>query len=320
MRLNERRMDEFDDAHDGRPDRHDEEGREQAEHQRKDELRADLRGQLLGALHALVAEFLRVDAQGVADAGSELERLDQQADEPPDVLEPGSEGERLERRFAFDAGTHLGSHACELHAEVGVAELQLVRHSLERRRQAEARLDADYEQVERIRESVTQALLAPLDHVVQHVIRKHEADERRQHGEEDQLLRGPLWQPGRGGQHGEQQGQRKSRLDRVEERQGVGRAQAGIHQPLLHGVAVPFLGRYEKAVDGLQEPQHAGRELAFRLRIGGHGGEAAPHRVERCEHQEGNAQGEQEDGRARREDEEHRLRVAADSEGLEEGK
>ena len=68
----------------------DEERRKQAEHEREDELGADLGRQLLGTLHALVAEFLGIDPQRLADAGAELERLDQQADEATDVLEPGA--------------------------------------------------------------------------------------------------------------------------------------------------------------------------------------------------------------------------------------
>src|SRR5688572_32789505 len=148
---------DVDEAHDGRTDRHDEEGGKQAEHEREDQLRADPGSKLFRSLHALVPEFLGVDPQRFADARAELERLDQEAHEPADVLQAGARGERLERRFTLDAGTHLGRHPGELRAEIRVAELQLVRDPLERVGELESRLYADDEKVERVRESVTQA-------------------------------------------------------------------------------------------------------------------------------------------------------------------
>ncbi len=49
-----------------------------------------------------------------------------------------------------------------------MAELELARDALDGGRQAEARLDAHDEQVERIGEAVAQALDAPLPHVLEH--------------------------------------------------------------------------------------------------------------------------------------------------------
>ena len=101
----------------------------------------------------------------------------------------------LSADLAVDARAHLGGHQRQLRAELGVAETQFVGDALDRGRESEAGLDADDQHVERVRERIAQALLPPLDQMVEHEVRQHQADERRQHREEQQRARGHRRQP-----------------------------------------------------------------------------------------------------------------------------
>src|SRR5215469_2965775 len=91
----------FDQTHNRRPNRDQEERGEQAQGEWEDHLGADLRGRFLRSLHALVAELLRVDTQGIRDTRTEAQSLDQERNQSTDVIQPSALSKILERLRAF---------------------------------------------------------------------------------------------------------------------------------------------------------------------------------------------------------------------------
>src|SRR5262249_47729194 len=118
-----------------------------------DHFGADLGRLLFGCLHALVAELLRVNTQGIANARTEAHRLHQERGQPPDILKAGAVGEILERLGALNTRTDLGIHEDQLGTQLRMADTQLISDSLQSGSEAQPRFNTDNQQVESIRKA-----------------------------------------------------------------------------------------------------------------------------------------------------------------------
>ena len=110
----------FHDDDGGRAERHKKERWKDEEDEREDQLDGGLGGLLFNLLAALRAERVGVDAQRFGDAGAELFRLREHADEVAHAFDVGAVGEVLPGVGAGTAGTLLEHDELEFVADVGV--------------------------------------------------------------------------------------------------------------------------------------------------------------------------------------------------------
>ena len=137
------------DRDDRRPEDDDEDRREDAADHREEHLHRGLGRGLLGALAALDPELVRLDLQDLGDRHAELLGLDDGADEVAHRLGVRA-GRDVAQRVATGA-THadLGQRLAEL---VDERPFHLLDDLGERGVEAEAGLDRDRQQVERVRQ------------------------------------------------------------------------------------------------------------------------------------------------------------------------
>jgi hypothetical protein len=163
--------------------------REDADHQREHHLGARLGRRFFGALAALGAQRLGVDAQRLRHARSELVGLDQHRDERRDVVDSGPPGEVVQRLATGGAGPELEVDESELIAQVLVSERQLFGHALKGLIEPKARFHAHDEQIERIGQPEADAMLPPFSHAREDHAGQHVRD--CAHGQRQQQTRPP---------------------------------------------------------------------------------------------------------------------------------
>ena len=162
--LFDHREEDLDELDRRRSDRHDPDRREDAEDQREHHLDAGLGRRFFSALPALGAQRLGVHAQRLRDAGAELVGLNQHRDERRDIVDAGAVGEIAQRVGARLAGAQLEVDQPQLVGQILVRERQLFADALQRLVEAEARFDADHEQVERVGQRQPDPMLPLLGH------------------------------------------------------------------------------------------------------------------------------------------------------------
>src|ERR1700674_3158495 len=143
-----------------RAQEHDEQGWEDASDHREEHLQRGLLPQFLGALPALAADLLGLDAQDVGDTHAELLRLNYRLDEVAQLLDLAALADIVERLEAGPPEANLVEHDGQLSREFVVV---LVDHPGQGGVKAQPGLDRDREQVERAREREQDLLLALLD-------------------------------------------------------------------------------------------------------------------------------------------------------------
>ena len=131
----------------GRAEDHDEHRREDEDDRREEHLDRRLHRLLLGGGLALEPAVGRLDAQDLAERDAELVGLDDRAHERGDLGRVDAPGELLQRLRARLADAHLAERERELVDERALHVLGQLR---DRAVEAEAGLDADREQVERV--------------------------------------------------------------------------------------------------------------------------------------------------------------------------
>src|SRR6266581_1789369 len=158
----------------------DEQGREDAADHREEHFQRSLRGLLFRPLTAAAPHLFRLDAEYFRDTDTELFRLDQRLDEGVQLLDAGAAAHVIERLQARPAEPDLVEHLREL---VGERVLELFREPPDGGVEAEAGLDRDGQQVERVRQRQTQLFLPSLDLVVEPDVgeetAEHEAEAER---------------------------------------------------------------------------------------------------------------------------------------------
>ena len=183
------------DGHDGRPQDDDEDRGEDAADHREEHLDRCLGRRLLGALAALDAQLLRLDLQHLGDRHAELLGLDDGADEV---------AHRLGVRPGYHVAQRLASRAT--HADLGERLPELVDqralHLLDdlgqRGVEAEAGLDRDGQQVERVGQLQDHGHRARADPAAQPELGRHVADARRHDSTNRSRRRAPPRTSGRG--------------------------------------------------------------------------------------------------------------------------
>ena len=101
-------------------------------------------------------------AQRLRDARAELVGLHQHRDERRHVIDAGAIGEIVQGVGTRNAGAQLEVDQAEFVGQIGMGEGELVADALNRLIEAEARFDADHEEIERIGQRQADAMLPPL--------------------------------------------------------------------------------------------------------------------------------------------------------------
>ena len=136
-----------------------------AEEDREDQFDAELGCLFLGDLASLNPHVIGVTAQAGGDAGAEPVRLDQHRHQLLEVLDRGAVGQIAQRFDAALAGLQLQVDEGELLADLRMRLFKLLGNLQDRLVEPEARLHADHQQVQRVRQSPAQLMLAPLDRI-----------------------------------------------------------------------------------------------------------------------------------------------------------
>ena len=100
-----------------------------------------------------LAEFGGQDAQRLGQRRAEFGGLQQRVHDAADRAQVGAGVQILERLLALGQVGQLGRGDAEFLAELGPGQFELARHADQRGVEAEPRLGADHQQVERVRQA-----------------------------------------------------------------------------------------------------------------------------------------------------------------------
>src|SRR5512143_645340 len=164
------------DPYHGRPEQHDQKGREYEQGEREDELDSGLRSGLLGQLAPLRPKRVRMHAQRARQARAQLVRLDEQGRQRLDVLDARPLAQVPERLCPGFARSYLAADDRELARQHVFRELFFLAYLYYRGVQAEPGLDADRQEVEHVRQRMEDVRLPFLQPVVQPQVRQQQPE------------------------------------------------------------------------------------------------------------------------------------------------
>ncbi len=120
-------------------------------------------------------------AQGLGDAGAEAIGLNQRAHQRADVVNPGAVHQVAQSFGAGLTGAHLEVDQMEFVAEIGVGVVQILANAHQGLIEGEPRFDADYGEVECVRQAEANTLLAVSDHALQNQARQEKTETGNAH-------------------------------------------------------------------------------------------------------------------------------------------
>ena len=121
-----------------------------------------------------VTKLVGIDAQRIRHTGPEPHCLHEQGSQAANVLQTSAIRQVLERLSTLDAGANLGVDEPKLLTEFRVTDADLIGNPLQGRCQAEARFDADHQEVERVRKRRAECSLSEFHGAIE----PHAADDR----------------------------------------------------------------------------------------------------------------------------------------------
>src|SRR5208283_3205330 len=144
--------------------------------QGNDHFDGGLGGLFFGALAALGAQGIGMDAQGLGDAGSEAVGLNQGPDQGADVIDAGALGQIAERLDARFAGTSFEVEEMEFGAQFGMRRAQIFADAHHGLIERQAGFHADDGQIQSIGEAEANAVLSLLQFLFQQEARNKKAE------------------------------------------------------------------------------------------------------------------------------------------------
>src|ERR1700736_4375344 len=156
-------------------DSHEDDGRQNEHHQGRNHFNRSFRSLLFGALAALGAERIGVHAERLGNAGTEAVGLDESGDQGTNIVNAGADHQIAEGLGARLSGTHLKIDQMKLVAKIGVGMMQIAADAHHGLIEGKSGFDAYHCEIEGVRQTQTDALLAIFNHAFQGKTRDEKA-------------------------------------------------------------------------------------------------------------------------------------------------